>query len=335
MPPTLLIIGAGGFIGGFIAAEGLRRGYRVTVAVRASTSRRYLSDPRLRFVVLDYDDPASLAPALAAAAPDGNPWDYIIYNLGATKALNFLEFNLVNYEYLRRVVAALRSASLLPRRFLYMSSLSALGPADEKGFTPLSASTVPNPNTRYGLSKIKAEQWLEHQSGLDYIIFRPTGVYGPHERDYLMMIRCIQRHFDFSVGLRRQLLTFIYVDDLVTAMFQALEAGVCRRAYILSEPRAYSQSEFRRLVATEAGVSWVIPVKLPIWAVWLVSALAERIGRLRGKPSTLNRDKFRIMRQRNWQADISPAQADFGFNPRVSLAEGIRRTLQALKSPKS
>ena len=66
---TLLIIGAGGFIGGFIAAEGLRRGYDVWVGVRQSTSRRYLTDPRLKFVVFDYDDPDQVESTLLANAP--------------------------------------------------------------------------------------------------------------------------------------------------------------------------------------------------------------------------------------------------------------------------
>ncbi len=83
--PTLLVVGAGGFIGGFIASEGLRRGYDVTVAVRQSTSRRYLSDERLNFAVLDYDDPYTLATQLQEAAPQSGAWDYVIYNLGATK----------------------------------------------------------------------------------------------------------------------------------------------------------------------------------------------------------------------------------------------------------
>ena len=49
----VLIIGAGGFIGGFIARESLEREYETWVAVRESTSRRYLDDERLKFVVFD------------------------------------------------------------------------------------------------------------------------------------------------------------------------------------------------------------------------------------------------------------------------------------------
>ena len=326
----LLVVGAGGFIGGFICREGLARGMKVTAAVRESTSRRYLDDARLEFLVLDYDDPSQMEKAIG----DATAWDYVIYNLGATKAATFPEFNLVNFEYLRRFVEILKKTDHVPAGFLFMSSLSAIGPGDEKNYTPLSASTPPNPNTRYGLSKIKAEQYLEFQSGIPYIIFRPTGVYGPHERDYLMMIKSIDSHVDFGVGFRRQMLTFIYVDDLVSAMFDALASGITGKKYIISEERSYTQKEFRKIVADELGVKWVIPVKLPMWAVWCASFVAEKIGHFRARPSTLNRDKFKIMRQRNWNADVSDARRDFGFTTRFPLREGIRQTVRAYRGEK-
>ena len=58
--PNILIVGAGGFIGGFIVAEAVRRGFDTYAAVRESTSRRYITDPSVKFVVLDYDDPDTL-----------------------------------------------------------------------------------------------------------------------------------------------------------------------------------------------------------------------------------------------------------------------------------
>ena len=148
MNKTLLIIGAGGFIGGFIAAEGLRRGYDVWVGVRESTSRRYLTDPRLKFVVFDYDDPDKVEQALLANAPAPGGWQYIIWNLGATKCANFSMFNLVNFMYPRTFVETLRRNGMTPDRFLYMSSLSAVGPGDEKDYTPITSATIPDPNTK-------------------------------------------------------------------------------------------------------------------------------------------------------------------------------------------
>ena len=335
MKKTILIIGAGGFIGGFIAREALSRGYDTYVGVRESTSRRYLQEPELKFVVFDYDNPGSVAETLRASVPESGRWDYIIWNLGATKCTNFSDFNKINFQYLRDFVEVLISQNAVPERFLFMSSLSAVGPADEQNYAPITSHTIPNPNTRYGLSKIKAETYLETKPELPWIIFRPTGVYGPHEKDYLMMIKSIDSHFDFGVGYRKQMLTFIYVSDLVNAMFDALAAGVMRKKYIISEDRAYTQKEFRNIVSKRLGGKWVVPVKLPMWAVYAASVVAEKWGLIRLKPSTLNRDKFKIMKQRNWNCDVSDAKRDFGFNPQFPLERGIDITVEEyLKSKK-
>lgn len=333
---TILVVGAGGFIGGFIAKEALRRGFDTWVAVRASTSRRYLDDDRLHFVELDYDDVDAMEQTLEQALPAPGGWDYIIWNLGATKAANFMIFNQVNFVYPRNFVELLRRRNWVPQKFLYMSSLSAIGPGDEKNYTPLSAQTVPNPNTRYGLSKIKTETYLETLTDFPWIIFRPTGVYGPHEKDYLLMIKTIDAHWDVSMGFRRQLLTFIYVDDLVEAMYQALASpDTVRRKYIISEDRAYSQKNFRTLVAKALGHKVVIPLKLPMWVVYIASVICEKWAGVSGKTSTLNRDKFKIMRQRNWSCDISDSQRDFGFQPKFSLERGVAATVEAYLNEKN
>lgn len=327
----VLIVGAGGFIGGFIAAEALRRGYDTTCGVRATTSRRFLSDPRLKFMVLDYDNTDSLTATLAGESA----FDMIVYNLGATKCANFADFNRINYVYLQNFLTALRRSDRVPSRFLYMSSLSAIGPGDEKGYTKMSRQMIPNPNTRYGVSKIKAETQLDISSWLPWIIFRPTGVYGPHEQDYLMMIKSIDRGWDFGVGYRRQLLTFIYVEDLAAAIFDALERAPIHRKYIISEPRAYTQSEFRNIVKELLGKKIVIPVRVPLWALYAVSAIAEKYAALKMQASTLNRDKYNIMAQRNWDCDITDAVNDWGFMPRYSLRDGLAKTIDAYRAAKS
>lgn len=333
--PSILIIGAGGFIGGFIAKEAINRGYDTWVGVRQSTSRTYLTDERLHFINFDYDDKEAVAKALKANAPKEGKWQYMIWNLGATKCANFQNFNLINYQYLKNFVEVLIEENMVPDRFLFMSSLSALGTYDDTHYTKAKASTIPRPNTRYGLSKIKAETFLEMQSGFPWIIFRPTGVYGPHEKDYLMMIESIDRHFDFGVGYKKQMLTFIYVEDLVNAMFDALKAGVLHKKYIISEPHAYTQKEFRTMVADKLGKKLVIPLKLPLPIVYLASYVAEKCAAARFKASTLNRDKFKIMKQRNWDCDVSDAQRDFGFTVKYPLSAGLDATIQAYLDSKN
>lgn len=323
----VLIVGAGGFIGGFIAAEALRRGYETWCGVRESTSRRWLTDPALKFINLNYEDIDALTASL-----EGLEWDYIVYNLGATKCVNFMDFNRINYVFLRNFVEAMEAAGVKPAKMVYISSLSALGPGDEKGYSPMTGDMIPRPNTRYGLSKIKAETFLMGQNDLPWVILRPTGVYGPHEQDYLMMVKCIDAHFDFGVGFRKQMLTFIYVEDLARAIFDALEKAPVHGKYIISEPRAYTQKEFREIVAKELGRKIVIPVRLPLWALSVACKVSEKWGAAKMKAVTLNSDKYHIMAQRNWSCDVTPAVRDFSFAPRVDLREGIRRTISAYKN---
>lgn len=331
MRKRVLITGAGGFVGSFIVEESIRRGYETWAAVRSSTSRRYLKDDRINFIELDFEHPETLTSTLKAALPDGERWDYIIYNLGATKCTNFADFNRINYEYLRSFTEALKTANMIPEKLLYMSSLSALGPGDETGYTPFTEKSIPTPNTRYGASKLKAEMHLAMSEGVPNIIFRATGIYGPREKDYFLMFKSIARGFDFSVGMRKQLLSFIYVDDLVTAMFEALDKAPVGKTYIIAEDRSYTQKEFRKIAAKALDKKFVIPMRMPLWAVYAVSVIAEKWGLLRMKASTLNRDKFNIMKQRNWSADISAARRDFNFTPKVSLEEGIGRCIKWYK----
>ena len=113
-------------------------------------------------------------------------------------------------------------------------------------------------------------------------------------------------------------------------MFDALASPAAEgHIYIIAEERPYTQKEFREIVRRELGKKWVIPVRLPLWLTWVASFVAEKIGHFTARPSTLNRDKFRIMKQRNWRADISDARRDFGFSTSYPLARGIHETVKA------
>lgn len=326
----VLVVGAGGFAGGFLVGEGLRRGYEVWAGIRATTSRKYLADDAIKFLELDFDDAGALQAALSSALPEGEKWDWIVYNLGATKCLSFSDFSKINYEYLRRFTDALHSAVRVPEKLLYMSSLSAVGPGDEKDYTPFTEKMIPRPDTRYGASKLKGEMHLA-MSGIPYVIFRATGIYGPRDKDYFLMFKAIKKGIDFSVGLRKQLLSFIYVEDLARAVYDALEKAPAGETYNIAEDASYTQKEFRKIASEAVGKKHVLAVSMPLWSVRLVSIIAEKWGIVRMRPSTLNTDKYNIMRQRNWSVDISKARKDFCFSPEINLKEGVRRAVEWYK----
>jgi len=110
-----------------------------------------------------------------------------------------------------------------------MSSLSAFGRGDERTFRPISADDEPRPESIYGRSKLAAEQCVREQTTIPYTILRPTGVYGPGDRDYGMEIESIRAGFDFKIGRTPQRLTFIYARDLARVVRLALERPVRQR----------------------------------------------------------------------------------------------------------
>ena len=261
----ILITGAGGFIGGYLVAEALSRGYETWAAVRSTTNRRFLTDEHIHFIELDFTDEEKLAASLKEHVEQHGKWDYVVHNLGATKCTNYLDFERINCGYMRLLVDTLSDIDAAPEVFLLISSLSVMGPGDEQNYTPFRADDIPQPNTRYGVSKLKAESYLQSQTTVPYTILRLTGVYGPHERDYFLMMKSIKRGFDFSVGFRKQMLTFIYVKDVATAVMDALAKGPLKKAYFISENQGYTQQEFRQLVCKKLGKKHVFPVTCPLW----------------------------------------------------------------------
>lgn len=334
MQEKVLVTGAGGFIGGYIVDEVLNRGYEAWAGVRQTTSREYLADERIVFVDLDYTHPEHLKEQLLQLKNEMGGWDYIIHNLGVTKCKKKGDFYRINYEYVRNFVDALIACDMVPRKFIYMSSLSAFGKGDEVNHTPIKLTDTPNPDTNYGKSKLMTENYLASLKDFPYIILRPTGVYGPREKDYLIIMKCIKWCIDLRAGYSKQLITFIYVKDLVRAIFAAIEAPVVRRTYFLSEEQAYTSSGFGEYVAKELRRPFIIPIVIPCWLVKIISLISESLGDLLGRTFTINLDKYRILCQRNWVCDTKPAREELGFIPQYSLEEGVKETVAWYKEHK-
>ena len=323
----ILITGASGFIGSFIVEEALRQGFETWAVVRKSSSRSFLQDERIHFIELNLSSEEQLKEQLKE-----HQFDYVVHAAGVTKCLHKEDFFRINTEGTKNLVRALIALQMPLKRFVYISSLSIMGAIrEEQPYQEIRESDKAQPNTAYGKSKIEAEEWLDTVKGLPYVILRPTGVYGPRERDYFMMAKSIQAHTDFAVGFKQQDITFVYVTDVVQAVFLALEKGQTGRRYFLSDGEVYQSSTFSDLVRKELGNPWWIRITAPIWLLRVITFCGEYIGHMTGKVTALNNDKYYIMRQRNWRCDIEPARQELGYEPKVKLAEGVHRSIQWYK----
>lgn len=298
----------------------------VWAAVRRTSSRKYLPEQGINFIELDMGDGQRLEEQLS-----GHAFDYVVHAAGVTKCLDSRDFFRTNTEGTKHLADALLKLQMPIKRLVFVSSLSILGAIrEEQPYQDITDGDTPRPNTAYGRSKLQAEDYLRSIGAgrLPFIILRPTGVYGPREKDYFMMAKSIKRHVDFAVGYRRQDITFIYVRDVVEAVFLALSGGKPGHSYILSDGEVYSSRTFSDLIKKELGVGHVLRVVAPLWFLWVVSCVAEAFAHLTGKISALNRDKYHIMKQRNWRCDISMARQELGFSPKYQLPEGVRLTMK-------
>lgn len=321
---TILVTGASGFIGSFIVEEALRRGFETWAAVRKSSSRAYLRDERIHFLELDLSSEQALTDQLR-----GYTFDYVVHAAGATKCLHANDFYTINYEGTRNLVNAILKLQMPLKRFVYLSSLSVFGDIKEQlPYQEINEHDVPRPNTAYGKSKLKAEQFLDSiGNAFNYVILRPTGVYGPREKDYFLMAKSIKGHVDFSVGFKRQDITFVYVRDVVQAVFLAFDRGMSGRHYFLSDGNVYQSSTFSNYLRNEMGHPWWIRVKAPVWVLRVVTFLGEQVGKATGKITALNNDKYNILKQRNWRCNIEPTCDELGYHPQYDLQRGVSETV--------
>ena len=327
----ILITGASGFIGSFIVEEALKRGFETWAAIRKSSSKEYLQDERIHFIELNLSSKAQLIEQLRP-----HQFDYVVHAAGVTKCLNKADFRRINTEGTKNLVDALLDLQMPLKRFVFLSSLSVFGAIKEQlPYDEIREDDTPKPNTEYGRSKLEAERYIDSiGSRLPYTILRPTGVYGPREKDYFMMAKSIKQHIDFAVGYQRQDITFVYVTDVVQAVFLALEKGETGRKYFLSDGQVYQSTTFSDLIHEELGHPWWLRITAPVWVLRVVTFFGEYIGHMTGKVTALNNDKYNILRQRNWRCDIEPARRELGFEPKVQLKEGVKTTIQWYKDHK-
>ena len=330
----ILITGASGFIGSFIVEEALRRGFETWAVVRKSSSKAYLTDERINFIELNLSSREQLVEQLRP-----HLFDYVVHAAGVTKCTDKRDFYRINTEGTKNLVEALMELQMPLKRFVFVSSLSVFGAIREQlPYEEIRETDTPQPNTEYGRSKLEAERFLESLSShtpvtpsphapFPYVILRPTGVYGPREKDYFLMAQSIKQHTDFAVGYKRQDITFVYVSDVVQAVFLALEKGQTGRKYFLSDGEVYQSTTFSDLIHEELGRPWWIRITAPVWVLRVVTFFGEYIGRMTGKVTALNNDKFNILRQRNWRCDIQPAIDELGYKPQVQLKEGVHRAV--------
>ena len=323
----ILITGASGFVGSTLADEALNRGWEVTAAVRPSSDKSFLQDSRIKFLELNFNSSKDLAEKLNQAGR----FNYVVHSAGTTKAVNREAYFDVNAGHTQRLVEALRDPSVKPEKFLFVSSLAALGPTS--GDNLIQPNSPPNPVTSYGASKLAAQDYLQTLTDFPWISIQPTAVYGPRDKEIFIFINLVSKGFEFYIGTKPQKLSFIYVKDLVEMMLLSLEKGQVGKTYIASDNINYTTDDLGKAVREAIGRK-TFKLKLPLSIVGAIAVISEKVGDWQKKATMLNREKMNELSAESWLCDPSETLTDLNFEPKYDLYAGMKEAVDWYKMKK-
>lgn len=304
--PSLFLTGATGFIGARLLTRLLDDGWSVRVLARTGSPRNRNIDPRASLISGDLADPAALGRGLAGTVA-------VINCAGTVRGTDRQAFDTANVAGLRALCAAMDRLSQ-PPALLHLSSLAATEPA-------LSA---------YAQSKADGEGVLDGFDALNWCVFRPSAVYGPGDVELKATLTWARRGFlPVPGGNRSQRLSFLHVDDLVSAIcaWLAEPASHQHRTYDLHDgsERGYDWPAIAASVSARRPVYLTLPTPL----LKAFAGLNESLARISGRAVMLSRGKVNELVHPAWVCDNTAFTEASGWVPKIQLARGVKALFES------
>lgn len=315
-----LVTGVTGFTGGHLARRLLGHGDTVRVFARDATRVPADLQGRVDIVTGDITSDDDLRRALV-----GQDVAYNIAALYREAGLPAERYRAVNARAVAALIEAAAAAGV--RRVVHCSTVGVHGdiehpPADEDA--PL------RPGDVYQETKLEGEHLgreAAERTGVELVIARPTGIYGPGDRRLFKLFGQIARGRFIMLGSGRNFYHVTYIDDLCDGFrLCGTAAAAAGRTYILGGGEVPTLAELVRITGEVAGRPGV-RLRLPVWPVWLAGAACEIICAPFGVAPPIYRRRVDFFRKSR-SFDIGRAQRELGYAPAVGLREGIGRTLE-------
>ena len=206
-------------------------------------------------------------------------------------------------------------------RFVFVSSIKVNGEATQPG-QPFTADDVPAPLDPYGVSKLEAEQGLreiEAQTGMEVVIVRPPLVYGPGVKaNFASMMRWVARGVPLPLGAIHNARSMVAIDNLVDLLVTCLKhPAAAGQTFLVSDGQDVSTTELLRRTARAVGKKALL---LPVPA-----SVLELGATMLGKRNVAQRLCGSL------HVDITKTRRLLGWNPRLSLDQGLKKAVEGMK----
>lgn len=320
--PTLFVTGVGGFIGARLAERALEMGHAVRgvdLAPEAvARARRLGVDAECGSV----DDAALLARQLRGV-------DLVVHTAAIVKESGLLEeFRRVNVGGTVSVARAARAAGAAI--FVHLSSVMVYG----FDFPNLVDETGPRrgEGSAYCQTKIESEDAvlaLNEPARFGVVLIRPGDVYGAGSVPWVTRPLAMLRRGMFVLPKRGLgIMNHVYVDNLIDAIWLAVEKRAFGRAFNVTDGAATTNREYFGKLAALAGLP--PPRHAPAALLEALGASAELARRVGLTDEPLGRDSVRYL-MRPYPYSIERARRELGYEPRVDLERGLELIAPAIR----
>lgn len=308
----VLITGGNGFLGSHVVDRvSGRDGVDLRLMLRRTSRLEFLDGVTYERVEGDVRDEASLAAATGGI-------DTVIHLAGLTSALTEARYHEVNARGTETLVRAAKAAGVT--RFVYVSSLAALGPSIDGITLP----PTPNPVSGYGRSKLAGEYAaLAAKDAMKVAVVRPPAVYGERDRALLPFYRIAKFGFVPVYGNGTRRLSFIHAHDAADAIIAAaLTEGPPGAVYTINDGAIHTWRSLIEAYGKAAGRR-VRALPVPPALFHLGAYAGGFVQTITRKPLPLSPDEVQHMRVRAWLADNEPIDRDLGWQPRIDIEQGF------------
>ncbi len=314
---SVLITGANGFVGTRLCKKFLAENFHVIAGVRKSADLSNLDGLDITFRYGDITQPDTLVEMVADV-------DYIIHNAGVVKAKKTQTFFDVNEIGTQSLLEAVEKHNPNLKKLIYISSLAAAGPAVNN--IPITEDDSPHPITTYGKSKLAGEKVvLTYKDKLTVAAVRPTGIYGPGDKEIFSFFETIHKGIKPYIGNMQRKLQLVHVDDLCLGIYKAIQADIkSGSVYFIAENRSYTMERMIELLEEAVGKKG-FPLILPSSIFKAVSHISKALFKLVNATPMLTPEKANELLA-SWEVSTTKAEKELGFVSQISFAEGAKQT---------
>jgi nucleoside-diphosphate-sugar epimerase len=315
------VTGGTGFLGSHLVRDLLAAGESVRVLARPSPRSDRLMSAGVEIISGDLRDPASLA----LAVKDADVVYHLAAKVGAAPRVDYFETNVGGTQNLLNACAQNGVGQLV-----YASSLAVYGPVSDSASIDENTPFDDKPQLRdpYSESKIAADRLVSSvatKTGLPTVILREGIIFGPGRRLPTGIFAFRLSNVDVVFGKPENHFPLNYVENLIDAMRAAAATGTGLREFNILDDDDLTLGQYNQLKRTADGSTTYFASG---WPLYTASPFAEALrGIIPMGDTRLSRHQLqRSLQDRRY--DTSRIRRETGWTPRVSLAEGIQRTLK-------